>query len=112
MTRQSKEEYIISMRVRYAKAGRLGRSRLLDECEEVCGYHRKHLIRLLKGSSKASKGRPGPKSEYDIPELVKVMEDLWLVMGRPCSKLFRANIPGWLPFYERQSPVGDRKSVV
>lgn len=107
MTKQSKEEYLIRMRVRYAKAGRLGRSRLLDECEEVCGYHRKHLIRLLKAPNKASKGRPGPKSGYDIPEIINALEDLWLVMGRPCSKLFGANIPGWLPFYERQSPVDE-----
>ena len=33
MTRQSKEEYLSKMRVRYAKAGRVGRSKLLDECE-------------------------------------------------------------------------------
>jgi hypothetical protein len=46
MTRQSKEEYLLKMRARYARAGRAGRSKLLDECEEVCGYDRKYLIRL------------------------------------------------------------------
>ena len=40
MTRQSKEEYLAKMRIRYARAGRAGRSRLLDECEKVCGYQR------------------------------------------------------------------------
>jgi len=55
------------MRVRYARAGRGGRSRLLDECEEVCGYDRKYLIRLLGHPPEPAKGTPGPKSKYALP---------------------------------------------
>jgi len=93
MTRQSKEEYLAKMRIRYARAGRAGRSRLLDECEKVCGYHRKHLIRLLGQPPKPAKGKPGPKSKYALPGVLKALEDLWLLMNRPCSKLFQGNMP-------------------
>ena len=101
MTRQSKEEYLAKMRARYAKAGRAGRSRLLDECEEVCGYHRKHLVRLLGQSPRPAKGKPGPKSKYALPGVLKALEDLWLLMNRPCSKLLHGNLPVWVPFYGR-----------
>ena len=104
MTRQSKAEYIEKMRRRYAKAGREYKRRLIDECCEMCGYHRKHAIRVLNAATCAKKGRPGPKPLYGNAEL-EVLEDLWLLMDRPCSKLFRANIAIWLPFYERDHSV-------
>lgn len=104
MTRQSKAEYVEKMRGRYAPAGREYRTKLIDECCEVCGYHRKHAIRLLNGKPAGCGRKPGPKPKYGPAELA-VLEELWLVMDRPCSKLFRANIPIWLPFYEREYPL-------
>jgi hypothetical protein len=101
MTRQSKEEYLSKIRERYARAGRTGRSKLLDECEEVCGYDRKYLIRFLGHPPKPVKCKPGPKSKYALSGVLKALEDLWLLMNRPCSKLFQGNMPVWLPFYER-----------
>jgi hypothetical protein len=37
------------MRWRYAQRGREGKSRLLDELCEVCGYDRKYAIKLMGG---------------------------------------------------------------
>jgi len=37
------------MRERYRGRGREGRSRLIDELCEMCGYERKHAIKLLNG---------------------------------------------------------------
>jgi hypothetical protein len=102
MTGQSKKEYLAKMRARYAKAGRSGRSRLLDECEQVCGYDRKYLIRLLGHPPRPAKGKPGRRSNYAVPSVLNALEELWLFMNRPCSKLLQGNMPVWLPFYERQ----------
>jgi len=104
MTRESKEEYLVLMRERYARAGRKGKSKLLDECCEVCGFHRKHAIRVLSESPVACKSKPGPKSKYGA-DVLKVLEALWLLMNRPCSKLLRSNIAIWLPFYQREEHI-------
>jgi len=42
-------KYLRIMRKRYMRADRDGRGRLLDEMEQVCGLHRKTLIRRLHG---------------------------------------------------------------
>lgn len=48
MVRRSRREYLEKIRPRYATAGRKHKRRILDEFCEVCGYHRKHAIRLLR----------------------------------------------------------------
>jgi hypothetical protein len=40
---------LAKMRWRYAQRGREGKSRLLDELCEVCGYDRKYAIKLMGG---------------------------------------------------------------
>ena len=47
MRQPSRKEYLEKMRWRYAQRGRQGRSRLLAEVCEVCGYGRKHAIKLM-----------------------------------------------------------------
>jgi len=61
MSQLSRKEYMAKMRWRYAQRGREGKSRLLDELCEVCGYDRKHAIKLLGGKSAATKGKEGRK---------------------------------------------------
>ena len=43
-----------------------------------------------------------------------MLEELWLLMNRPCSKLLRGNIPLWLPFYQQEHPVeaGTRRKLL
>jgi len=112
MTQQSKAEYIEKMRCRYATAGLRYKRKLIDECCEICGYHRKHVIRLLNRSATPTQGRSGPKPKYGV--VLGALEDLWLIMDRPCSKLFKANIGLWLPFYEQEHrlPIAIRKKLL
>jgi len=49
MSQLSRKEYLAKMRWRYALRGREGKSRLLDELCEVCGYDCKYAIKLLGG---------------------------------------------------------------
>jgi len=104
MGKQSKREYIAVMRRRYAGAGRRYKRKLLDEVCEVCGYHRKYAITLLKRKPTQKRCSPGPRRVYGQAEQ-EVLTNLWLLMSRPCSRLLRANLPLWLPHYEAEHPI-------
>ena len=60
MKRGSVQDYAesMNMRKRYGKAGHGERERLLDEFEQVTGYHRKSAILLLTGHGDGRTGRP------------------------------------------------------
>jgi hypothetical protein len=100
MVHQSKREYLEAIRERYRNAGRKYKRLILDEFCENCGYHRKHAIRLLNGKGKPGPRRPGPARIYG-EAVGKALKDLWLKLNRSCSKVLKAAIPLWLPFYER-----------
>ncbi len=101
MVQKTKREYVEAIRSRYKKAGLEGKQRILDEFCAVCGYHRKHALRLLNRSAVAQKRKPGRPSEYGEPER-KVLEVIWLAANRPCSIRFKAAIVVWLPYYEME----------
>lgn len=46
--RQSKQEYMARMQVRYLKANKRAKGQLLDEVVAVTGYHRRHAVRMLR----------------------------------------------------------------
>jgi hypothetical protein len=101
MVQQSKREYLAAIWKRYAGAGRRYKQKILDEFCEVCGFHRKHAIRLLNRRKAVPKRRPGRPSRYGEAER-KVLEMIWLTANRPCSKRLKAALAIWLPHYERQ----------
>lgn len=102
MSKASKEQYVKKMRERYQGRGREGRSRLLDEVCEVCGYSRKHAIKLMfpggyrRGVPKKTAGR---RATYGQAEL-EVIKPIWLAANQPCGKLLKELLPLWLPYYE------------
>ena len=49
MTIDERRKYLRLMKRRYVKAGRVGRSKLLDEAVHITQLNRKTIIRLLKG---------------------------------------------------------------
>ena len=101
MVNQSRKEYVEVMRRRYAGSGRPYKNKLLDEICEVCGYHRKYAIELLNRKPSEKRCHPGPCHIYG-DAVREVLKNLWLLMSRPCSRLLKANIPLWLPHYERE----------
>lgn len=86
MSQKSKREMIEAIRPRYLKASRAGKHKILDEFIETTGYHRKYAIRVLKHGPKA-KGikKPGRRKIYQ-GEVVQVLEKIWKIYGRICSK--------------------------
>jgi len=103
MNPRSKKEYMATVFPRYKKAqSKEQRSQLLTELCDVCGYHRKHAIRLLATFKRFTKPHPhkrGKPSVYDQPPIRTALERIWLDASMPCSKRLVAIIPLWLPFY-------------
>jgi hypothetical protein len=101
---QARKEYLDAIRVRYRRADRPKKSKILDEMCAVCGFHRKHAIRLLGRSPRRQRRRPGPPVRYDRA-VVGVLKTIWLAAEQPCSKRLAAALPLWLPAYERTHPL-------
>jgi hypothetical protein len=101
MSQESRKEYLAKMIWRYARRGREGKSRLLDEVCEVCGYERKHAIKVLGGKFCAPVSRAGRKAVY-AKDVVRVIKPIWLSSEQPCGKRLKEQLPLWLPHYERR----------
>jgi hypothetical protein len=103
MGKQERRAYLEAIRVRYRKANRAGKAKILDEFCAVCSYHRKYAIRLL-GRKKAACGarRVGRKPKYGSPALLEALRRIWLASDQLCSKRLKAALPLWLPHYEAE----------
>ncbi len=96
----SKRDYLFAIRQRYAGASKTDKGLILKEFCAVCGYHRKHAIRLLNRRGNKPEKRLGRRARYGSPELLIALKRIWLATDQICSKKLVAAIPLWLPFYE------------
>jgi hypothetical protein len=70
----------------------------------MCGYERKHAIKLLNGKRPIigeARRRGGPRRRYGEPEKT-VLKGIWLAAEQPCGKRLKAAVPLWLPHYETE----------
>jgi hypothetical protein len=103
MSMSSRKEYLTKMRARYARAqGRRYKSRLIGEVVAMCGYDRKHAIKVLgrRGVVGVLK-RSGPPSRY-TGEVLAALKAIWLASDQLCGKRLKAALPAWLPHYESE----------
>lgn len=102
MSQITRQEVLAQKRLRYVRAGRRHKKKILDELIELFGYHRKAAIRALRAQSKAKAaftiGRP---KEYDPDKLLAPLKAIWLQALQPCSVRLKAALPEWLPAYEQ-----------
>ena len=101
MSSKSRREVLEQARQRYARRGRQGRSRLLDEVCALCGCERKHAIKVL-GRRRAIVGHGGQcgGSSPVYGEAGRaVFKKIWLATEQPCGKRSVAALPVWLPYY-------------
>ena len=105
MSQKSRQEVLERARERYGRRSREGRSRLLDEVCALCGYERKHAIKVLGGRrgipGASGRRRGGSVPVYGEPERV-VLKVIWLAAEQPCGKRLVAALPVWLPHYEKR----------
>ena len=101
MSQCSKREMIAAIRPRYLKADKTGKAHILEELIATTGYHRKSAIRVLQHGSKP-KGlkKPGRQKIYQ-GEVVQVLEQIWEICGRMCSKRLQPFLPEIVTILER-----------
>jgi len=101
MSQRSKHELHAEVQSRYLKARKAEKQAILDEFTANTGYHRKYAIRVLKHGYKRrphkSKGR---KAVYR-GEVVSVLEQIWEIYGRICSKRLHPYLPEGIKVLER-----------
>jgi hypothetical protein len=97
MSLPSKREYLGQIRSRHHRAGRVHKSKILDEYCRVCGYDRKYAIKRLANDPQRPRRKPGRQPRYDKELLLPVLQRVWLASDQRCSKRLRAALPRWLP---------------
>lgn len=89
MGRQARAEYLARMRARYMRADRWTKGRLLDEICAVTGWHRKAVIRRLRGGERrAPAARAGQRRArgHGEPVVAAALRQVWEAADRPCGK--------------------------
>ncbi len=105
MSPRAKMEYLESIFLRFKRATKKQKGLILNEFCLNCGYHRKHAIRLLNGFRRFTKPKPkkrGKPSKYNKPEIIEPIKRIWLEANLPCSKLLKAILPLWMPYYAEE----------
>jgi uncharacterized protein YueI len=101
MSQRSKRELLEEIRPRYLKAKKSEKKTMLDEFVAATSYHRKYATRILKH------GRPRHTSKkHGLPkvyqgEVVVVLEQIWEICGRICSKRLHPFLPEMVKVLER-----------
>ena len=111
MSYRAKREYLDTIRARYRNASRNEKKWILDEFCLVCGYARKHAIRLLSAAALPVPQRPGRKPIYG-PEVIGHVQMLWIRMGEICSKKMVVALPYWLEHYRPERFPEDLKKQI
>ena len=106
MSPTSKKEYFQRIASRYRKAFKKEKSLLLEEFCQVCGYHRKYAITKLRAFKKRyrkppPRQKPGPKSQYQHPDFLKALKEIWIATNLICSKRLKAALPDWIGHYQQ-----------
>ena len=88
--RKSIREYLEAIRLRYEKATKEEKGRILDEFTKTTGIHRKSVIRLLNrsapGGSTKRRGRP---RKYGAP-VAEALRSIWEASDRLFLSLCRS----------------------
>ena len=103
MSQQTRTEVLIKLRRRYATAGAEHKRKLLDQAQELLGYHRKSAIRALGAPAVVSApviltGRP---VKYEPGLLVPWLRPIWQATDFACGRRLVAMLPEWIPAYEQ-----------
>lgn len=98
MTRQSRMEYLKTIKPRYAQASKAGKTAILNEFCRVCEYTRKHAIALLNCDTQPPSGfRRSPRPPTYGPEIAGIVRFVWEKGGYPWSVRLRKILKDWLP---------------
>jgi hypothetical protein len=117
MSQTTRKEIVERLRRRYRKAGREHKSKLLDQAQELLGYHRKSAVRALGAAEVEpvpwiNAGRP---VSYEPSVLLPWLRPIWQATDYACGRRLVAMLPEWIPAYEaheRRLPVEAREKLL
>src|SRR5215213_4961908 len=96
----TRDELVAAVAERYARSGRSGRGRILDEFVAVTGHHRKHAMRLLRGGD-GSAERQGCRGRVYDAAMREALVVPWEASDRVCGKRLRPLLPVLVEAMER-----------
>jgi hypothetical protein len=103
MGQRTRTELLSKLRRRYLHAGAGYKGKLLDQAQEMLGYHRKAAIRALR----APELEPGPRIisgrpiTYEPKKLLPWLRPIWQATDYACGRRLVAMLPEWIPAYEQ-----------
>jgi len=97
----SKRELLEVTHPRYLKANRSGQRLILDEFVAATGYHCKYANMLLKHGIKQRRRKKTGRKKVYCGEVVQVLERIWEICGRICSKRLHPYLPEIVTVLER-----------
>lgn len=102
MSQTTRKEILERLRRRYRKAGLQHKRKLLDQAQELMGYHRKSAIRALRAAQLErtpwiNTGRP---VSYEPKVLLPWLRPIWQATDYACGRRLVAMLPEWIPAYE------------
>lgn len=103
MRKHSKRELVEVIHPRYFKATKAVKQQIMDEFIAATGYHRKYANRLLKHGVKPRGYKRSGRSKVYQGEVVKVLEGIWEICGRICSKRLHPFLPEIVTVLERKA---------
>ena len=117
MSQTTREEVLQKLRRRYQSAGWEHKRKLLDQAQELLGYHRKSAIRSLRAprverGPRIITGRP---MSYEPELLLPYLRPIWQATDYACGRRLVAMLPEWIPAYEqheRRLPGGVREKLL
>jgi hypothetical protein len=117
MSQKTRKEVLEKLRRRYRNAGLEHKRKLLDQAQEMLGYHRKAAIRALRAQEVERKpwvnaGRP---VTYHPGRLTPWLRPIWQATNFACGRRLVAMLPEWIPAYEaheRKLPAEAREKLL
>jgi hypothetical protein len=117
MSQKTRKEVLERLRRRYRTAGLEHKSKLLDQAQELLGYHRKSAVRALSATPAEpapwiNTGRP---VSYDPKVLLPWLRPIWQATNYACGRRLEAMLPEWVPAYEaheRRMPSEAREKLL
>jgi hypothetical protein len=103
MSQSTRLEVLQKLRRRYERAGAEHKRKLLDQAQELLGYHRKAAIRVLRQpvvvrGPRIITGRP---VTYEPGLLGPWLRPIWKATDYACGRRLVAMLPEWIPAYEQ-----------
>jgi len=117
MSQTTRKEILEKLRRRDRNAGAGYKGKLLDQAQELLGYHRKSAVRAL-GAPEAERApwiNAGRPVSYEPKVLVPWLRPIWQATDYACGRRLEAMLPEWIPAYEayeRKLPAEAREKLL